>query len=105
MLPYRYASFCDFSTRQCLRKTSHINCRRVSDQARARQIRILTPTRWKERAGIVAIAVNGDADEIEAKLKTQGVRIAAKDGHLRAGVHFYNNHEDIDRLIAGLAAA
>lgn len=75
------------------------------DQARARQIRILTPTRWKERAGIVAIAVNGDADEIEAKLKTQGVRIAAKDGHLRAGVHFYNNHEDIDRLIAGLAAA
>ncbi|MGI9522718.1 MAG: aminotransferase class V-fold PLP-dependent enzyme, partial [Hyphomicrobiaceae bacterium] len=75
------------------------------DQAQARQIKILTPSRWEERAGIVAIAVDGDADEIEASLKAQGVRIAAKDGHLRAGINFYNNHDDIDRLVAGLVAA
>ena len=72
-------------------------------EAQARQIKVLTPSQWEERAGIVAIAVNGDADEIEANLKTQGVRIAAKDGHLRAGIHFYNNYDDIDRLLAGLA--
>jgi cysteine desulfurase/selenocysteine lyase len=75
------------------------------DEAQARQLKVLTPTRWEERAGIVAIAVDGDADETEAKLKTQGVRIAAKDGHLRAGINFYNDHDDIDRLLAGLAAA
>lgn len=75
------------------------------DEARKRQFKILTPSDWEERAGIVAIAVSGDPDEIEAGLKAQGVRLAAKDGHLRAGVHFYNNHEDIDRFLAGLAAA
>jgi selenocysteine lyase/cysteine desulfurase len=51
------------------------------------------------------MAVDGDADEIEANLKTQGVRIAAKDGHLRAGINFYNNRDDIDRLVAGLVRA
>ena len=74
------------------------------DEAQARQIKVLTPSRWEERAGIVAIAVNGDANEIEANLKKQGVRIATKDGYLRAGISFYNNHDDIDRLLAGLVA-
>jgi len=73
------------------------------DQAEKRQIKVLTPSRWQERAGIVALAVSGDADEAEARLKDKGVRIAAKDNHLRAGIHFYNNHEDLDRLLDGLA--
>lgn len=74
------------------------------DEAGKRQIKILTPSDWEQRAGIVAIAVNGNADEVEANLKSQGVRLAAKDGHLRAGIHFYNNHNDIDRLLAALVA-
>jgi selenocysteine lyase/cysteine desulfurase len=74
------------------------------DGARARQIKVLTPDPWHERAGIVALAVPGDADTIEARLREEGVRVAAKDGHIRAGVNFYNNHDDIDRLLAGLAS-
>jgi len=74
------------------------------DQAEARQIKILTPRDWQERAGIVAIAVQSDADAAEAKLKDLGVRVAAKDGHLRAGLHFYNTEVDVDRLLDGLAS-
>ncbi len=74
------------------------------DEAKARQMKVLTPIDWNERAGIVAIAVNGDADEVEARLNDNHVRIAAKDGHLRAGIHFYNNQEDIDRFLISLTA-
>jgi len=72
------------------------------ETASAHQIKVLTPKDWDERAGIVAIAVQGDADDAEANLKELGVRVAAKDGHLRAGIHFYNNRDDIDRLVGAL---
>ena len=76
---------------------------RLIDGAQERQLRVLTPTDWSERAGIVSLRVRGDADTIEAELKRQGVRVAAKDGHIRAAVHAYNNEDDIDRLLGCLS--
>ncbi len=70
--------------------------------AQERQIKVVTPKTWGERAGIVAIGVSGCADEVEAKLRTKGIRVAAKDGNIRAAVHAYNNKQDIDRLLEGL---
>lgn len=73
------------------------------DELERRQIRVLTPRPWRERAGLVSIAVDQDSELVEATLAERGVLVASKDGAIRAGVHFYNNREDIDRLVAGLA--
>lgn len=72
------------------------------EELEARQIKVLTPRPWRERAGIVAFEVPGDAAALESKLKGDGIRVAEKDGHLRCAVHFYNSHDDIDRLLDGL---
>lgn len=73
------------------------------DELERRQMRVLTPRPWRERAGLVSIAVDQDSDRVEAALAERGVLAASKDGAIRAGVHFYNNQDDIDRLVAGLA--
>ncbi len=74
------------------------------DELESRQLRVLTPRPWEERAGLVAIGVDGDADKIEAALRERGIIVAAKDGQMRAGVHFYNNRDDIDRFATELHA-
>jgi cysteine desulfurase/selenocysteine lyase len=73
------------------------------EQAEARQIKVRSPRNWHERAGIVALDVAGDADQVEAALRDKGVRVAAKDGYIRAAIHFYNDEGDVDRLVDGLA--
>ncbi len=74
------------------------------EELEARQFRVVTPKPWEERAGLVSAIINHDADDIESLLRERGVVVAAKDGNIRAGVHFYNNHEDIDRFTDGLSA-
>lgn len=75
---------------------------RLIEEAGRRQLRIRTPIRWEERAGIVSIDLDRHAGETVAKLKDQGVIVSEKDGHLRASVHIYNNEEDIEQLLASL---
>lgn len=75
------------------------------EEVERRQMRVLTPRPWGERAGLVSIAVDQPSDQVEAALAERGVIAASKDGAIRAGVHFYNNHEDIDRFVEGLAEA
>jgi cysteine desulfurase/selenocysteine lyase len=76
---------------------------RLIEEIETRQFRVLTPRPWEERAGLVAVSVDGDADKIEAAMRADGVVAAAKDGNIRAGVHFYNNDQDIDRFVESLA--
>ncbi|MCT8266517.1 aminotransferase class V-fold PLP-dependent enzyme [Afifella sp. JA880] len=62
-------------------------------------VKVRTPRAWDERAGIVSLDLGGvSAERIEAELAEDGIRVAAKDGHLRAAAHFYNNEEDVARL-------
>lgn len=45
-----------------------------------------------------------DADAAVARLAADGVRAAARGGAVRAGFHLFNDDDDADRLVAGLAA-
>lgn len=52
---------------------------------------------------IVAIPLDqADPVALLDRLKNQAVVCAARDGNLRVSVHFYNNDDDIERLIAAL---
>lgn len=51
---------------------------------------------------IAARFEHGDASTMARELKTGGVQISARHGFLRISTHFYNNEEDVDKLIAGL---
>lgn len=62
-------------------------------------LKLRTPRPWDQRAGIVSFDLGGaDADRIEAALEADDIRVASKDGHLRAAAHFYNNEDDVLRL-------
>ena len=76
---------------------------RLMDGAQARQIRVRTPLPWSERAGIVSLDLGRPAAATVAALEAQDIIVSHKDGHLRAAMHFYNNEDDIDRLLEGLS--
>lgn len=75
---------------------------RLIQEAGRRQLRIRTPIRWEERAGIVSIDLGRHAGGTVAKLRDRRVIASEKDGHLRASIHIYNNEEDIERLLDSL---
>ena len=57
------------------------------------------------RSTIVSVPLDGrEPGPLLARLKERGVVCAARDGHLRASVHFYNHEEDIARLVDALNA-
>lgn len=75
---------------------------RLIEGAERRQIRVRTPRPWQERAGLVSFDVSKAAVPVVAALKAKHILVSEKDGYVRAGVHFYNDEEDIDRLLRGL---
>jgi selenocysteine lyase/cysteine desulfurase len=51
-------------------------------------------------SGIVSFSLPGiDSDKIVERARKAGVVISARGGCVRVSPHFYNNHDDIDRLI------
>jgi cysteine desulfurase/selenocysteine lyase len=77
---------------------------RLIEGAEDRQIRVRTPRPWPERAGLVSFDLLKPAESAVAALKKKGIIVSEKDGYLRAGVHFYNNEDDIGRLLEALTA-
>jgi selenocysteine lyase/cysteine desulfurase len=56
------------------------------------------------RSTLVAVPLGAsDPTRILAELRARGVVAAARDGNLRLSVHFYNDEDDIARLVAALA--
>jgi len=72
------------------------------EAAESRQIRVLTPKPWAERAGIVSLDLGRDARAAVEALAAQGIIVSYKDGHLRASIHFYNSEDDLDRFMEAL---
>ncbi|WP_118134930.1 aminotransferase class V-fold PLP-dependent enzyme [Oceanicella sp. SM1341] len=73
------------------------------EQLDAGQVAVRTPRPWAQRGGIVSMETGGvRAETLEAALAAEGIRVAAKDGHLRAAVHFYNTEEDVTRFASRL---
>ncbi|MEC5292793.1 MULTISPECIES: aminotransferase class V-fold PLP-dependent enzyme [unclassified Aurantimonas] len=72
-------------------------------KAYSRDLAIRTPTDWSERAGIVSFDLRRDSHEVSERLADKHVVANVKDGFVRASVHFYNSHEDLDRFIEVVA--
>jgi cysteine desulfurase / selenocysteine lyase len=85
--------------------------RRILERAEA--IRAMAPragwtvygsAREADRSAIVVLERPGvDPDKAARALRGQGVVVCARRGRLRVSPHLYNNHEDLERLRAGLA--
>jgi selenocysteine lyase/cysteine desulfurase len=72
------------------------------------KVKILSPTRREERAGIVTAAVPFDLsrkDEVkglEKRLEEARIQAHPRGGGLRLSVHFFNTEEEIDRVVGFL---
>lgn len=64
-------------------------------------LRTQTPARFAERCHIVNILVP-DAAAVQKRLREQKVVVNVKDGAIRASLSFFNNEDDIARLLAAL---
>jgi cysteine desulfurase/selenocysteine lyase len=73
------------------------------EQAEIRGIKVLTPKPWQSRAGIVSIDCSTDHERLVDDLHKKKILVSFKDGFLRASLHFYNNKDDVDRLIESIA--
>lgn len=64
---------------------------------------VLSSREAEEWSGIVSFDVSTmDAAAAVQRCKDRNIVISHRDGRLRASPHFYNNHDDIDRLIDSL---
>jgi len=77
---------------------------RLIEEAEQRQFKVRTPRPWEQRAGIVSFDIGRDATDAVERLRRDGIVTSVKDGHLRAALHFYNNDDDIDRLLDAMRA-
>jgi cysteine desulfurase/selenocysteine lyase len=70
---------------------------------RRQDYHIVTPLHEQERSAIVAFSPHPyDADVLRSKLQEAGIIVASRSGLIRVSPHFYNNPEDIGRLLANL---
>ncbi|MFQ5799975.1 MAG: aminotransferase class V-fold PLP-dependent enzyme, partial [Bacteroidota bacterium] len=74
------------------------------DRADDMQLIVRTPRPWNARASIVSFDVGDDAAAIVAKLRDQNIIVSEKDGHLRAGVQFYNTKDELDKFLEAIQA-
>ena len=66
--------------------------------AEEKEISVVTPRDWNERAGIVGLKTKNPAAIVE-KLKDQNIIVSARDSYLRASVHFYNTKDELERFL------
>ncbi|MFI0848406.1 aminotransferase class V-fold PLP-dependent enzyme [Mesorhizobium sp. IMUNJ 23232] len=62
---------------------------------------IATPRDDHRRGPMVAIR-SKDANRLVAQLTERSIVTSCRDGNVRAGFHFYNNNDDVDRLLSAL---
>jgi selenocysteine lyase/cysteine desulfurase len=63
---------------------------------------LVTPREPDRRGALVCIA-STDAPALVAALAADGIVVSERDGNLRVSAHAYNNEDDIDAVLAGLA--
>lgn len=75
--------------------------RHAMNRLAAEQIAVFTPSDDDRRGPLLAIPSRDDA-ALVAALAEDKVITSSRDGKIRAGFHFYNNEEDVERLVAAL---
>lgn len=76
-------------------------CDYLVEGLKSRGIQITTPLVQGRRSGIVCFAVP-DLSITHSRLLDRKVVVSSREGQIRAGIHFYNNEEDLDRLLDAL---
>ncbi len=76
-------------------------CDRLIEGLRQKDLAIMNPLIEGQRSGIVCFRPADAAKAVE-KLIARDVLVSAREGNVRVGIHFYNNEEDIDRLLDGV---
>jgi selenocysteine lyase/cysteine desulfurase len=75
----------------------------AAEGLRARGWHIASPWRPHERSGLLSFfSPEVDAQCLEARLHAAGVDLAVRDGKLRLSPSYYNDRDDIDRLLEAL---
>jgi selenocysteine lyase/cysteine desulfurase len=72
--------------------------KRVREGARERGVPLACAAEGAEASGIVSFPLD-DAPTLATLLETKGVIVAAREGHLRVATHYFNDEEDVDRLL------
>jgi selenocysteine lyase/cysteine desulfurase len=66
---------------------------------------VYSPRGAAERSGIVSVThPRRHATELALHLETRGIRVADRGGRLRIAPHVYNSEDEVDRVVAELAA-
>lgn len=71
------------------------------DMVKKRGIATQTSSNWDERCQIVNLKV-ADAKGLQAALRQRNIMVNTKDSMLRVSMSFFNNEDDLERLIAAL---
>ena len=65
----------------------------------------LLSTRRQERLSGITLVASADAADAVARLRDRGIIVSARGEGIRVSVHYYNNREDIDRLVEALTSS
>jgi selenocysteine lyase/cysteine desulfurase len=68
------------------------------EKAKRTKIPIAFPTEPGQRSGIVLVKATR-AHMVTEVLRARNVRVSARGGGIRVSPHFYNNRDDVDRLV------
>src|SRR5262249_7597917 len=75
----------------------------AADGLRSRGWEIASPWNAHERSGLLSFfSYRIDAHRLEAQLRAAGIDLAVRDGKLRISPSYYNDRDDIDRLLDAL---
>ena len=75
---------------------------RLAAGLRARGAEIVSPWAAGARSAIVVFRLGDDPQRLCAELNRQGFVVRVRGGGIRVAPHFYNNEDDIDRLLSAL---
>jgi cysteine desulfurase/selenocysteine lyase len=75
----------------------------AAEGLRARGWQIGSPWRPEERSGLLSFfSARVEAGQVERSLRAAGIDVAVRDGRLRVSPSYFNDRQDIDRLLESL---
>jgi len=75
----------------------------AAEGLRSRGWQIGSPWRRDERSGLLSFfSATMSAEQVERRLRAAGVDVAVRDGKLRISPSYFNDRQDIDRLLESL---
>ena len=77
-------------------------CDHLVEELERLGVDLITPQQPEKRAGIISF-LDEDGEGIAEKLVRQGIHVWGGDGRVRISVHLYNDHHDVESLIAALS--